>query len=141
MVLAVAYWASGCHMLPEDGGTLAQITRLPPQHLAPIRAQLDCVIAELFPALQREFIRAMDKRVRQRKNAMNALAHANAVNPKKQGHGAINLPPARFQPVKHANPHRNASADLSARQAATDRQHAATGQGRLTDTPTRLGRS
>jgi uncharacterized protein YdaU (DUF1376 family) len=141
LALAVAYWASGCQPLPDDTGTLATIARLHSQHLAPIRAQLDSVIAELMPALHREYVRAMDKRVRQRKNAMNALAHANAKNPKKQGHGAINLPPARFQPVKHAAPHRNPSVDMTARQAVTAREQAATGSGKLTDTPTRLGRS
>ena len=54
VVLALAYWRSGCRPLPTDDTTLAALVRLPTSSIRPIKASVLQALSEICPALERD---------------------------------------------------------------------------------------
>lgn len=75
VVLALAYWGSGCRPLPTDDVTLAALSRLPTPGLRAIKSEVLATIAQIAPALDK----AHDKAMRGRDNQMIGIRAAHAV--------------------------------------------------------------
>jgi hypothetical protein len=148
LTLALAYWCSGCQPLPSDDSTRAHLCRVPPQHYATFRAELDVILDTLLPALLAEFEARKQSAARTRAAALYANQCRYNRTPKAETRGANDLTAAverpRIQPHK-APRHSNSRADLAARSAATERERnakAIAATGKLSDTvPSRLNRS
>jgi hypothetical protein len=146
LTLALAYWCSVCRPLPSDDSTRAHLCRVPPQHYATFRAELDIILETLFPALLAEFEARRQSQERKHAQALYALKCRNEKRRQAKQLSANDLPATierpRIQPTK-AQRHSNGRVDLAARSAATERERnaKATAQaGKLSDTvPSRLG--
>jgi hypothetical protein len=124
LVLAFAYWLSGCRSLPRDTTSLAALARVPAGNLVPKRAELDAILAELLPLLSAEYDAAYKSRAHRQALAKLASDAAQARRGCDRRDGKSFTPPsrpARIQPVKIAPYGGSGRTDMKARRDAIDR--------------------
>lgn len=57
IVIAIAFWVSGCRTRPTSQGQLATLARLPQSHMDRMQPALSDALDELFPMLEAEWTR------------------------------------------------------------------------------------
>ncbi len=77
--LAIAYWLSRCAPMPTDDVTLAQLTRLPIQHLSANKTAVTQAFNQISPVLLEAFNERLQKYQNRADSMLRALARKEAL--------------------------------------------------------------